>query len=279
MSEQLHTRKFDLEMVGFCGFYETLLGDFLDEQLNYDLENLDDSLSKLKINEFNCWQNLDYKQYEIDTADMVMDKFLDFAKEMLCDIIDLKPTGKQATVSSPKFYNFTTDKIFKQVEIKEYEYHKLVGFLLGQEELTKKVLARHFTSYEGFTSFYSNKTDYWLRLNWNELTDLQFSYLVHCALAIRLWLDESWRLDDDGTKLDNINDVYDNFVRTVEKETYYDMPFGYSDYVNWGQYQRELRHALDREMVADTDDVCNDVLWVLVDNYTINDKNELVCSK
>ena len=79
----MNTRTFEIELVGFCGFYETALGEYLDNGLNYDLEHLHDSLSKLKVNEFNCWYDLDYKQYMKDVADLAMDKFIDLGNENL----------------------------------------------------------------------------------------------------------------------------------------------------------------------------------------------------
>ena len=85
----MNNRVFDLEFVGFCGFYETLLGDYLDDNLNCDLENMDDSLSKLKINEFNCFYNMDYKQYMKDVADVVMAKYISDLETYLRGIVKL----------------------------------------------------------------------------------------------------------------------------------------------------------------------------------------------
>ena len=268
-------KTFDVELVGFCGFYDTALGDYLDNGLNYDLEHLHDSLSKLKVNEFNCWYDLDYKQYMKDVADLAMDRFIELGNENLEDVIALVPTGKVAEVSSPREYNFTTDRIFKQVKITEQDYYKLVGFLSGKKELAKQVFENHFTSYDGFTSFYSNKLDYWLHLDWETLTDLQFSYIYHCALCVRLFENDYYRHDNNGDDMNDIMNVYSYAIRELENNVYDDFDTPYTDYVNWGQYQKELRHALDKENVEDTDDVANNTLWDLTE-YAINSKNQLV---
>lgn len=272
---QENKRTFELELVGFCGFYETLLGEYIDNGLNYDLENLHDSLSKLKVNEFDCWWDLDYKQYMKDVADLAMDRFIELGNENLEDIITLVPTGKVAEVFSPREYNFTTDRIFKQVKITEQDYYKLVDFLLGKKELAKQVFENHFTSYDGFSSFYPNTLDYWLNLDWNSLTNLQFSYIYHCALCVRLYENDYYRHDNNGDSIDEIMNVYLYAIRELENNVYEDFDTPYTDYVNWWKYQKELRHALDREKVEDTDDVANHTLWDLTE-CAINSKNQLV---
>lgn len=271
-------KRFKLEMVGFCGFYETMFSEYLDDGLNYDLENLHDSLSKLKINEFNSWYEWNFKQYQVDVADIVMRLFIEMATDLVGDIVKLNTTNKNAIVSSPKFYNFETDRISKQVIVSENDYNKLVGFLLGKKELAKQVIERHFTSYDGFTSFHPNTLEHWLNLEWNELTDLQFSYLFHCALCIRLYESGYYRKDNNGDTIDNINDVYDYAIRELENNAYDDLEMCYTDYVNLCQYHRELRKALDKENVVVSDecaDTINDTLWALTE-CEINDKNELV---
>ena len=271
-------RRFDLELIGFCGFYETALGDYLDDDLNYELEHLYDSLSKLKVNEFNCWYDLDYKQFKKDVADIAMDNFIKVGNEELADVLELVPTGKVAEVNSPREYNFTTDRIFKQVIVKEQEYLKLIGFLLGKKDLVKQVLENHFTSYDGFISFYSPTLEYWLSIPFNSLTDLQFSYLYHCALCVRLYENSNYRHDNNGDEIEDIVNVYQYFVRELENNVYDDLTMCFNDYVNLGQYQRELRQALDKEQVIVSNeciDNINDTLFGLT-YCKINDNNELV---
>ena len=141
--------------------------------------------------------------------------------------------------------------------------------------MAKQVFENHFTSYDGFTSFYSNKLDYWLHLDWDVLTDLQMSYLYHCALCVRLFENDYYRHDNNGEDMNDIMNVYFYAIRELENNVYDDFDTPYTDYVNWCQYQKELRPALDREKVQDTDDVANHTLWDLVE-YAINTSNQLV---
>lgn len=271
-------RNFDLELIGFHGFYETALGDYIEDSLNYDLENLHDSLSKLRVNEFKCWWTIDNKQFMEDVADVAMANFIKAGNDLLSDVFKLIPTNKHAKVSSPREYNFTTDRIFKQVVVNKEDYDKLVKFLISKKDLVKKVIEFHFTSYDGFTSFHPNTLDHWLNLKWDSLTDLQLSYLYHCALCVRLFESDYYREDSYGNTIGDIIDVYYYFVRELENNTYDDLEMNYNDYVDLGQYQKELRCALDKAGVVvskQCEDVINDTLWALT-SCRINENNELV---
>lgn len=273
----VNVRNFDLECIGFCGFYETALGDYLDDNLNYDLENMDDSLSKLKINEFNCFYDMDYKQFMKDVAGMVMDKYIDDLNMYLEGIIKLHTFGNKVVVSSPREYNFTTDRIYKNVEMTKESYEKLVHFIWKNSYVAKRFFHSHFTSYDGFISYYSNKVDDWITKPFDKVNDLELSYLIRCALVIVLYNTDNWRYDENGKEVNDTQEIESNYLRDVEMETYEDIEFSYSDYVNWGVYQKELRHAVDRENVlVKVEDVLTDTLWFLTDNCKINDHNELV---
>lgn len=64
---------------------------------------------------------------------------------------------KFVCLSSPKFYNFTTDRIFAEIPLAEVE--RLFAEV-GRTEL-QRVVKQRFTSYDGFISHYSNDLDNW----------------------------------------------------------------------------------------------------------------------
>lgn len=272
-------RQFRLEFIGFCGFYDSIFSDYIENSLNMDLENLHDSLSKLKINEFNCWQTMDNKSYELYVADLIMDEYLDDLNGYLGRIIKLRDVDGSVSVDSPKFYNFETDQIFKNVAISESGYKKLVEFIKDNSYVSTIFFHNHFTDYDGFHSHYSNKLEYWTSLHFSQVTSLQVSYLVRCAFLICLYNDMRWRYNEDGKEVNDVREIERNYVQSVEEVVYYDMDIGYSEYVDWGMYQKELQRALDREKVVLSEasaDVINDTLWPLVDDWKINEHNELV---
>lgn len=272
-------RDFRLEFVGFCGFYDSIFSDYIENSLNMDLENLHDSLSKLKINEFNCWQEMDYKQYMLDVADYIMDEYIDDLKGYLGRIIKLVDIDGSVSFDSPKYYNFETDKVYKTVAISEGGYKKLVEFVRDNSYVSTIFFQNHFTDYDGFHSYYSNKLDDWTSLHFSHVTSLQVSYLIRCAFLICLYNDVQWRYNTNGDEVNDVRELERNYVRSVEEVVYDDMDMGYSEYVNWGMYQKELKNALDREKVVVDEfgaTVINDTLWPLVDDWKINEHNELV---
>lgn len=274
----MKNKLFDLEIIGFCGFYETLLGEYIDDQINYDLENLDDSLSKLKIYDFFCWVDYDSKQYELDVVADVRDRFVQLSNELMSDIYEL-PTQTPISIQKPPFYNFTTDQIYFKVKVSEKNYERLIGFLRGKKKLIKEVIERHFTSYPGFTSLYENTLDYWLNIPFCELTDLKFSYLYHFGLCVRLFENDNYR-EHNGKKVDDINEVYENYMNEIEADVYNDLDFNYSDYVDWNEYRKELKQAVKKNKIIVTDDILEGSLYELVDmRYIINEHNELVAKE
>lgn len=270
----MESRTFDLEVVGFCGFYETLLGEYVNDQINYDLENLDDSLSRLRINEFDCW-NYDNEQYELDVVADIRDRFVQISNELMDDIYAL-PKHTPVSIQRPPFYNFTTDQIYFKVVVSEKDYERLVGFLRGKKNLIKEVIERHFTSRSGFTSYYDNTLDYWLNIPFYELTSLKFSYLYHFGLCVRLFENDNYR-EHNGEKVNDINEVYENYMSEIEEDVYNDLDFNYSDYVDWDEYRKELKQAVKKNKTIVTDDILEGSLYELVDmRYIINEHNELV---
>ena len=276
----MYKRVFDLEFVGFSGFYQGIFSDYIDIALDNDLCNLHDSLSKLKINEFNCWQEMDYKQYRLDVASWIMDYYITNLNKYIGWLVEfhVEDVENIYVVDSPREYNFVTDRVFAKVSINKEQFNKLMSYLRANTYVVDKVIRGHFTDYDGFHSYYPNKLDYWLGREFEKANDLELSYLVHTALCVALYNDINWRYKDDD-EIVSVYEIYGNFKQELEDEVYYDNDIGYSDYVNWGLYQKELRHALDREKVVLSEasaDVINDTLWPLVDDWKINENNELV---
>lgn len=257
-------RKFNLELVGFGGFYNTALGDFLDDQLDYDLKQLDDSLSILNICDFNCWQNINYKEYYKEIAERIMGKFLKETKNYMFDLIDLIPLDKPRVIR-PASYNGYTDKIVMLVEVKERDYYKLVGYLSGNKLVDK--IASYY-------DYFDKKLN--LNINFANLTDRTFNHIFNFALIARLMENDyvyfHYDLKENKNKLDVREEIYDDFISDLEKETYYDIDFGYAEYINWFHYQRELRHALDRHFIEDEFSLHNQTLWDLHDFCIKNKK-------
>jgi hypothetical protein len=82
------------------------------------------------------------------------------------------------SMTSPKYYNFETDRIFCNIELSEV---KRISSLVKRDTLAK-VIKDSFTSYDGFHSFYDNKLENWDTdfSNWdcNEIGALIDAYII-----------------------------------------------------------------------------------------------------
>lgn len=248
----MNKRTFDLYLIGFKGFDRVPLGSFIEDQLDYDLENLDDSFSKLHIENFECWQKMGTDKYRSYVADMLMDSYVERFNSICHNVINLNLTGKCATVVYPHD-GHGVELIYKQIEISHDEYKTLVKYISDNICMWYK---------RGISS-----VNYWCGIKWENLTSTQLSFMLHCVLCSKLLSNEN----------EKVNEVFDTFMQELHDNIYYDIDFGYGQYVDWDLYHKELKSAFDREKVNyDGTDVLDDVLWVLVDMYKIDETNRLV---
>lgn len=63
-------------------------------------------------------------------------------------------------VYSPKYYNYTTDKIDYKIKTNEKTMQELKKYILNLQGAEQYIFKR-FKSYDGFISFLSNDIDYW----------------------------------------------------------------------------------------------------------------------
>ena len=85
--------------------------------------------------------------------------FVEYAKayvEAFADEFEI-PSLKFKELDSPREYNFTTDKIVCEIDIRDV---RRIMADIDKKELENRVKER-FTSYDGFISFYSNDVNDW----------------------------------------------------------------------------------------------------------------------
>ena len=124
MIETLNKTKF---LIDFGGFYHSIHSDEIDNRIQY-----------FEINE----DKVNYKE----TCNSYCIEFIDSVNDML--ELELK----FIQIDSPKFYNFTTDKI--EAEINENDFNKLKDTYLNSNEFIDYV-NENSKSYDGFISFYN----------------------------------------------------------------------------------------------------------------------------
>lgn len=161
----------------FPGFYESIISgtDFLEIRESDDNHELDGYIEK------NGYElQYDYKDYEkwmLDGIDdLYIEKINETAKEYL-NIDKLIMKKESSEMDSPKFYNYGTDRGFLKVHIDGTKYTKFINMMFKKHgDTLSQHIKDNFTSYDGFSSFYSNNIDDWWdkRYNYdhNELSTL-----------------------------------------------------------------------------------------------------------
>lgn len=166
-------------MVPFSGFYETIHSDRL-ERFFIDEELPQEEQDKL-------WEEIDWKTEQIDYCKeylRVLSKILGFTLEF-------------ESMVSPREYNFTTDRLFAYIKREDFEKLKAGIDDIKMEEYVKD----HFTSYDGFSSFYSNCWDDWLDQK-EEFDHNQIGSLLECHLETEFGNDwDGW----DGEVIEGMN--------------------------------------------------------------------------
>ncbi len=158
-----------LTTIPFSGFYNTGYSDEIDEKEKNEIEYMTEE------NEEDAAYGLDQQ----DVLDVFMrhtkyrDAYLAVAKEYVTSFNDYlkEEHGLELglvfeSMTSPKEYNFTTDRIF--CHITEENAQKL--FDAVDIPALRKTIKDEFTSRSGFSSFYNNDLDDWMEkplLEWD----------------------------------------------------------------------------------------------------------------
>jgi hypothetical protein len=172
--DSLYSSALDNEEEQFCDYETAGLGD--DRELSHP-EALRLDAGELAELLFEC---TDYRKAHDAVARSYVDAFNVAATHALGGF-PFAATFEEMT--SPREYNFTTDRIFVRVplatmqtlfERSEAEGHKTLG----------EVIAGRFTSYDGFHSFYSNDVTTWLEKPIEDWDHNELGTLLIAALKI-----------------------------------------------------------------------------------------------
>lgn len=172
----------------FKGFYGTVYD--MDNMLNKDIiieELTREFTNEEKENEFYIGLltkyyndekvvHIDYANYMANVGHLICE-YLNDVLYMIFDDISIK----YVCVNSPKYYNYSNDKI--EVELKCDEEKLIIdlkGYINKHRESFKAYLRENFTSCDGFISFYSNSIVEWL--NKSEYDSVEISSMLEFVL-------------------------------------------------------------------------------------------------
>lgn len=199
----------DIQVVGFPGFYNSPWGDLEDREL----EQLRDRLRDDYDIDDDLADEIQFTPSYIDRSRKASAEYV--AKEyahQLQTMLGIDITVKAVTIDSPKYYNFTTDKIIMTVEFGatlQEIVEKLQQLSSEWWDLFKETVKANHTSYDGFWSFMSNDASEW----WHKMRqeyDLYLDYAL--AYAFDAW--DKNEYDGGGLKsyFDALYEFYDEGV-------------------------------------------------------------------
>ena len=156
--------------IPFPGFYGSWLSS--------DLDNVEEREAEYLAEEHGLEASaaaeliLDHMKY--GTAhDYLARQWVEYFRNHVAETFDLQLDLTFESMTSPREYNFATDRIFCHISDEDVQ----VLFDAIPTEVLRATIKARFTSYDGFMSFYSNDVDEWLEkplIEWdhNELGTL-----------------------------------------------------------------------------------------------------------
>lgn len=148
---------FEIQLPFFAGFYESVLynSDTLYYEVN-DGDNLDYYRERFEDETLEPDDlDIDFEAYKEDVSKAFVEAFdlctPDFVKEI-----------EMTELSSPRFYNYSTDKLYANVTFEDDWKAGVMSFMEKNKEALAERIKKDWTSYDGFMSFIENDYDKWV---------------------------------------------------------------------------------------------------------------------
>lgn len=152
--------------IPFSGFYESLHDAALDDAMR---NMFSDRETGCTLNEGLFWRAYDSCRWHEVMTDYAKEYAAQFAREFELS------TMRFESLQSPKEYNFTTDRIFCEIDLEEAVWIRA----LVPDEILSAVAAEQFTSRDGFISFYSPNV-----ADWGDMEDWDHNQLGVLMVAL-----------------------------------------------------------------------------------------------
>lgn len=175
----------EIELPFFEGFYES-------RYYNYDMEYYEirediDHLRELygddkSEDDF----ELDFGAYTHEVCIEFVNAFANYTPEFVKGV-------SFSETSSPRYYNFSTDKIYAYIELEDGWKDKVIGFMDANREWLDKRISDEWTSYDGFMSFMDDTFSEWRARFTNDTYDERY---VACMIGYMM-LKENQHVRDD----------------------------------------------------------------------------------
>lgn len=185
--------KIELNLGIFKGFYGSDLEEEVEMQVNEDLREIDKEYDDCDIS--------------YDMNELAKDLF-DFAKYEYFNELDFLSNLEYGEMTSPKYYNFSNDKIYFNCDIDKKAFLTWFNKLIVNndsdvsEMVIESIIDTH-TSCSGFTSFHSNDVSDWVSdINEFDITNQDTVYKIGFVIseyieAVNKIDNDYWDFEDD----------------------------------------------------------------------------------
>lgn len=165
--------KMNIELPFFPGFYESDLENSdtsywaIKEELEYYQNECDTPCKELTEDDL----DFDYEKYREDVRGAWVDAWKDRAPEIVLSVDNV-------TMTSPRYYNFDTDRVYADVELADNWMDEMRHFIASNYDWLQERIHKDWTSYDGFCSFMSNDVDEWSSYLFEEQDERYISTMI-----------------------------------------------------------------------------------------------------
>lgn len=199
--------------VPFPGFYESILSDAIDRSEEMTVDNLTSDEYEILDNEVVAnilWDHTDYGAIHQALAKAWVEEFDD----LVLDELDLSLGLTFSIMTSPREYNFTTDRVFAKISMPQLREL----FESVDKRRLDEVCEQHLKSCSGFISHYDHR---WR--DWGPLEDWDYNQTGMLLHALDLGDNWKWEM------LDRLNEDIDRAVDAGQ---------------DWGKIEQKLDEAV-----------------------------------
>lgn len=175
--------EFELEALGFCGFYESALwnSDSIEDDINWLLDNEDVECDSDKVDDLYC--SIDAEKYQQEISECYMEEYIDSINRVYPDLIKSIPEEK-VEVSSPAYYNYSTDRIFQKVKLNTEKLSELHRDAMTSPKF-ESAIKETFAPRMGYMPLLSDRLSDWREISQLNTTGLNVLLNMQADLKLR----------------------------------------------------------------------------------------------
>lgn len=175
--------EFDLEALGFCGFYESSLwnSDSIEDDINWLLDNEGEESDLDKVDDLYC--SIDGEKYRQEISEYYMEEYIDSINRVYPDLIK-SISEEKVVVSSPAYYNYSTDRIFQKVKLNTQKLKELHRDAMTSPKFESAIKAT-FASGMGYMPLLSDRLSDWKEVSQLNTTELNVLLNMQADLKLR----------------------------------------------------------------------------------------------